>query len=294
MVLFRTRGTRPAAPRVPCQTGAVDFADALAADELWGWPVEILDRLRSYATWPGMAASLEEWREQDAAHRARLPVVDADEVQEFQHEWLLNGSRDVPEDARGRLTGRLTVLAHPAPSDEELWDELSSLHEVLADPRRNRRSEEIYQMHRDRVAAWLTRGRLGYSGAGCFRGLAERDMRSRTELTRATGHPGALPGSVIGPLQHPAWPSSPARTDVQNAAIEPGHGRAVLIFDALDLLGGHDARPRRTNGRISSVVSVAAGGLGSDHLIVVSCVASSTLTAPPRLPSYGGAHGAGS
>jgi hypothetical protein len=105
----------------------MDFAQAVTADELWGWPVEVLDQLLELRqqAWRG-EISLEECREQDAVIRSGLPDVDTDEVDDFQTEFAVNGPREVSAEARRQLTGRLTALVHPAPTDEELWDELAA------------------------------------------------------------------------------------------------------------------------------------------------------------------------
>lgn len=102
-------------------------------------------------------------------------AIDRDEVQQFQDQWItaryVNGSVDVPKEEGDRLTGRLTVLLSPAPNDNELWQELATVHERLADRHRGRRSratsdrsppldraeQQAYQTIRDRLAGWLTR-----------------------------------------------------------------------------------------------------------------------------------------
>lgn len=140
----------------------VDFAVALAADELWGWPVDVLDSLLELRqrAWAG-EISIEEWREQDAALRTGKPAVDTKEVEELQDELLVNGPIDAPEGAHRRLSGRLSALAYPAPSDEELWQELSATHKALTERRHERRVEEIARKNRDRITAWLTRPSSG-------------------------------------------------------------------------------------------------------------------------------------
>ncbi|MGH3678725.1 MAG: hypothetical protein ACRDT2_00095 [Natronosporangium sp.] len=63
----------------------MDFADALEADELWGWPVAVLDQLRElHELAHNGEISLEEWRERDATCRAGLPDIDTDEVRRFE------------------------------------------------------------------------------------------------------------------------------------------------------------------------------------------------------------------
>jgi hypothetical protein len=140
----------------------VEFADALAADELWGWPVTVLDRLREFRwqAWEG-EISLEEWRERDASSRAGLPVLDLDQIKQFQdrwiEEWVHNITWDSDEDGSDRLMGRLTALLAPAPTDERLWDELGEACRALAGPKGERRLAEAYRRKRARIAEWLTR-----------------------------------------------------------------------------------------------------------------------------------------
>lgn len=136
----------------------MDFAEALEANELWGWPVEVLDRLLELRklAWDG-AISIEEWRERDSAHRVGMPDVDTKEVKEFQHDWLINGPLDVSEEDSSMLTGRLSTLAHPAPSDEDLWKQLERTHEAINDPEFDRELKEKFRTRKERVATWLTR-----------------------------------------------------------------------------------------------------------------------------------------
>ncbi|GDY34103.1 hypothetical protein GTS_57360 [Gandjariella thermophila] len=130
----------------------------LAAEELWGWPVDVLDRLLELRqqAWKG-AIPLEEWREGDAALRAGQPAVDKDEVEEFQQELMVNGPADLPREESGRLVGRLTALANRAPSDEQLWEELATVAKVLADRKRSSRLAATYHAARERIVTWLTR-----------------------------------------------------------------------------------------------------------------------------------------
>src|SRR6266516_4030192 len=99
-----------------CQPGVMDVRQALAADELWGWPVHVLDQLLALRqqAWRS-EISLEEWREQDAVIRAGRPDVDTTEVDDFQTEFAINGPRDGPAESRSKLVGRLTALAHAPP-----------------------------------------------------------------------------------------------------------------------------------------------------------------------------------
>jgi hypothetical protein len=131
----------------------MDFAQAQAADELWGWPVEVLDRLFELRAQAGAGSlGIEEWREQDASLRAGMPDVDLDEVGDFQADWLVNG-----QDLDAPLTGRLTALSSPPPTDEELRDEIAAADVALADRRTSQGMKRAYLARRSRAAAWLTR-----------------------------------------------------------------------------------------------------------------------------------------
>lgn len=131
----------------------MDFAQALAADELWGWPVEVLDRLFALRSQAGAGSlSIEQWREQDEALRVGMPDVDVDEVAEFQTDWLVNG-----RDLDAPLTGRLTALSSPPPTDEQLWTELATIAAALADRRTSQNMRDAYRKRRSRAAGWLTR-----------------------------------------------------------------------------------------------------------------------------------------
>jgi hypothetical protein len=134
----------------------VDYEEALVAAELWGWPTDVLDRLLELRKQAGRGEiSIEEWREQDAAQRVGMPAIDANEVREFQVDVVLD-RLDSSEAAR-QLVGRLTALAHQAPTDEELWGELAAIRENIAESKRDRRLSETLQDHRQRIVTWLTR-----------------------------------------------------------------------------------------------------------------------------------------
>lgn len=135
----------------------MDVTDAIAADELWGWPVDVLDQLVGLRTraWDG-AISLEEWRQQDAAVRVGRPAVDVAAVQELE-KHAISDRRGVPIQEIGRLLDRLTVLVEEPFTDEDLWDELADATESLNGPNRSPRSEGFHRDRRDRVVAWLTR-----------------------------------------------------------------------------------------------------------------------------------------
>jgi hypothetical protein len=136
----------------------VDFTNALTAQQLWGWPLDVLDHLLELRQLAYREViTLEEWRAQDAAARAKLPTVDTAEVLNFQHELIVNGPRDIPQDVRGQLTGRLTALGSPAPTDEELWKDLKTVDEALANRHGDPGLKELYRKERERIAAWLTR-----------------------------------------------------------------------------------------------------------------------------------------
>lgn len=134
----------------------MELDEALAADKLWGWPVDVLDQLADLRkrAWRD-ELSLEEWREQDAARRSGLPAVDTKEVQALYVGWLMDGSLDT--EAGGQLGQRLTALTTGAPSDEDLWQSFERLTEDLDDRRRDRQLNKTFLKHRDRIVAWLTR-----------------------------------------------------------------------------------------------------------------------------------------
>ncbi len=131
----------------------MDFAQALVADELWGWPVEVLDRLFSLRSQAGSGSlSIEAWREQDAALRADMPDVDLEEVGTFLTDWLVNGG-----DIDALLTDRLTALSSSPPSDEELWSDLLAAHAAQADSGTSQAVRKAHRAVQTRTAAWLTR-----------------------------------------------------------------------------------------------------------------------------------------
>jgi hypothetical protein len=140
----------------------MDFAEALEADELWGWPVEVLDRLRELRehAWQGRI-SLPQWRTRDAAERVGRPTVDDQEVDQFRREcvdiWVSQVQTSVSVDIFSRLAGRLTALLHGAPSDEDLSHELAAIGEALADPRCDRLSRGTCWRNCHRIVEWLTR-----------------------------------------------------------------------------------------------------------------------------------------
>lgn len=163
----------------------MDIRQAAEANELWGWPVEVLDRLLDLRqrAWRG-AVSIEDWRQQDAAARAGQPIVDVKEAKELQHEVLVGPDTGVSEEASHRLVGRLTALTHPAPSDEELWDELASGIEILSDSPSDRQLSEIHRRHQERIVTWLTRpgsaidpvSGLSWSRIGRFRVVQDPEL----------------------------------------------------------------------------------------------------------------------
>jgi hypothetical protein len=145
----------------------MDIGEAAEAHELWGWPVDVLDRLLDLRqrAWRG-AVSIEDWRRQDAAARTGLPVVNTEGARELQDAVFVGPDTGLSEEARRRLVGRLTVLMHPAPSDEELWDELTEALQGLDDDvRSDPRLREARERHRERAAAWLTRPGSGIDPA---------------------------------------------------------------------------------------------------------------------------------
>jgi hypothetical protein len=136
----------------------MDIGEASGASELWGWPVEVLDRLLDLRQRARRGAvSIEDWRREDAAARTATPAVDVTQVRELQHEVLVGPDAGISDEARDQLVGRLTVLMHPAPSDAELWDELADGAETQGDSPFDRRLREIHKRHRERVVTWLTR-----------------------------------------------------------------------------------------------------------------------------------------
>ncbi|WP_414939171.1 hypothetical protein [Amycolatopsis sp. cmx-11-51] len=131
----------------------MDFAQALAADELWGWPVEVLDRLFELRSRAGAGLlGIEEWREQDASLRAGMPEVGLEEANDFLIDWMVNGRY-----IESPLTGRLSALCSPPPTDEELWSEVASIDVALADRKTPRRTKDAYRTSRARAVGWLTR-----------------------------------------------------------------------------------------------------------------------------------------
>lgn len=71
---------------------------------------------------------------------------------------VLDASGVASTEAGDRLTGRLTALLNPAPTDEKLWEVLASVSKALAEPKRDRRydqtrreTHDIYRRERDRI-----------------------------------------------------------------------------------------------------------------------------------------------
>ncbi|MGW4521131.1 hypothetical protein [Amycolatopsis sp. NPDC004378] len=137
----------------------MDVDEVLTAQELWGWPVDVLDELwilRDRA-WDG-EITLEQWRERDAAIRAGRPPADRDEVRELRIAWIENPPDEVPDDVQSRVLHRLMALSQPAPSDDELWQELERVVTALGDPKlRHARLLDKLRAGRDRVESWLIR-----------------------------------------------------------------------------------------------------------------------------------------
>lgn len=163
----------------------MEIEQALVAGNLWGCPVDILDRLLQLRRGMEGGITLDEWREKDTALREGLPAVDEDEVTAFQTEVLVDTSLDPSDDAANQLIGRLSVLVHPAPTDKELWDELSELareRDIPGSRRRHReefdrRLDEAKQRRRERIVRWLIRPEsevdsvtgLPWSQIACYR-----------------------------------------------------------------------------------------------------------------------------
>jgi hypothetical protein len=137
----------------------MDFSEVVSADELWGWPVDVLDRLSElHRRAQEGSISLAEWREQDATLREGFPPVDRDKVREFHTSWIVDTPADADDDDYRRVSRRLSILTRPAPSDEELWRDLEDVLESLDNPEFKRRElQEKLRARRDRIAAWLTR-----------------------------------------------------------------------------------------------------------------------------------------
>jgi hypothetical protein len=140
-----------------------EMSELSTARELWGWPVEVLDRLRELPVqaWDG-EISLEQWREEDAAARVGRPVVDRDEISKLRITWIEDPPEDVPDDVQQVVTTRLAALIQPAPSDDELWGQLERFTEMMNDPDM-RRTDVAGKLRsrRFRVESWLTRAESG-------------------------------------------------------------------------------------------------------------------------------------
>ncbi|MGW4521134.1 hypothetical protein [Amycolatopsis sp. NPDC004378] len=198
----------------------MDFEQALTADELWGWPVEVLDQLwqlRSRAQHGEL--SLEQWREQDAALRPGHPRVDVEEVSEFRLSCLMDLPADVPRDARDRLLHRMMVLTVPAPTDEDLWQELAEIVESMSDPDFRRADlQRKLGARRDTVRSWLAR-----PGSGV-------DMLSGLPWATIARYR-VVEDPVLGPV--PQYVDS-ARKMALSEASEDERRRAALFVDDRD------------------------------------------------------------
>ena len=210
----------------------MDFGEALAADELWGWPVEVLDQLLELRqqAWRG-EISLDQWREQDAVIRTGQPDVDTAEVDDLQTEFAVNGPRDVSTEARRRLAGRLTALAHPAPTDEELWDELAEIRKELADRKLDHRTQKILRDDRIRFAHWLVRPGsdldpvtgLPWSRVARYRVVHDVELGSIPQSVHAA--------RTLAVRDAPAEESE--RADMIREALHPQDGLATAIDDLM-------------------------------------------------------------
>jgi hypothetical protein len=207
---------------------AVDLTDAVAADELWGWPVELLDRLRELRVRATNGSlSLDEWREQDASLRAGHPAVDMQEVLQFQDDFIVNTWLKDKNELNDQLLDRLGSLTGAPPSDEELWEELKSAQEALTAPRKqDSRMVRVYQAQRDRIIGWLTRPG---GGIDPVTGLAW----SQIERYRIVNDPvlGPVPQYIHSARQHGLRDASPEdqdRAELIRATIEPRHFAAIL------------------------------------------------------------------
>ncbi|TDP97738.1 hypothetical protein [Labedaea rhizosphaerae] len=132
----------------------MDLAEAVEADQLWGWPVEVLDHLLflQRQAWSGRLP-LESWRAEDASLREGQPAVDAVAVESALTEWVASGELQLG--AHGGLLGRLTVLANRPPSDDDLWVELITVAKRAGAADANPRFVEVDLARRDLIVSWL-------------------------------------------------------------------------------------------------------------------------------------------
>jgi hypothetical protein len=134
----------------------MDIAEAVAADQLWGWPVELLDRLLvlQRLAWTGQVP-IEVWRAEDASLRDGRPPVDAEEVGATLAEWVSSGQLELGP--HGGLLGRMTVLANRPPSDDDLWAELTVVAERADAEGKSPLFAEVDRGRRDLIVSWLAR-----------------------------------------------------------------------------------------------------------------------------------------
>ena len=130
----------------------MEIAEALAADELWGWPVEVLGQLvqlraRAYRG----EITLDEWRDQDAALRVGRPPVDSGAVAAFHDRTVRSGGAG----SIGLLV-RLGPLLGSEATDERLWRELAATDGYLRRPRPDPEMEEMMRSTRAVIVGWLT------------------------------------------------------------------------------------------------------------------------------------------
>ena len=132
----------------------MELTEAVAAEQLWGWPVEVLDRLLllQRQAWSGQLP-LAQWRTADAALREGQPPVDPAAVESALTEWVASGELQLG--AHGGLLGRLTVLANHPPSDDDLWAELITVAKRAGAADANPRFAEVDLARRDLIVSWL-------------------------------------------------------------------------------------------------------------------------------------------
>lgn len=134
----------------------MELAEAAGADELWGWPVEVLDRLLALQqrAWAGQVP-LEAWRAEDASLRSGLPPVDSAAVGSALTDWVSSGALNLRD--HGGLLGRLTVLANLPPSDEDLWAELGAATRRAEADGASPRFAEVDRARQELILSWLVR-----------------------------------------------------------------------------------------------------------------------------------------
>jgi hypothetical protein len=134
----------------------MEIAEAVAAEQLWGWPVSLLDELLflQRKAWSGQLP-LASWRAEDASLREGQPEVDAAEVEAALNDWVSSGQLQLGP--HGVLLGRLTVLANRPPSDDDLWVELIAVAKRAFAEDANPRFAEVDKARGALIVSWLAR-----------------------------------------------------------------------------------------------------------------------------------------